>query len=143
MSARSSDQVMSGGRSAQDRLESWCLRHIPTLSRRFLKYGRDGILGPLFAFLALGSFGRWWDWSHVGGPMSSAVGWTVAAAVVLVLARRWWVVGACPPAWVGAQAFFHFLVEQRPSYFLVGLASLAATVAICWLGIWLDHRRGR
>lgn len=94
---------MSGGRSAQDRLESWCLRHIPTLSRRFLKYGRDGILGPLFAFLALGSFGRWWDWSHVGGPMSSAVGWTVAAAVVLVLARR--VVGRWGlPARVGWRA---------------------------------------
>jgi len=143
MSARSSDQVMPGGRSGHDRLESWCERHIPTLSRRFLRYGRDGILGPLFAFLALGSFGRWWDWSHVGGPMGSAVGWTVAAVVVLVLAKRWWIVGACPPAWVAAQALFHFLVEQRPSYLLVGLASLAATAAICWLGMWLDHRHGR
>jgi len=75
--------------------------------------------------------------------MGSAVGWTVAAVVVLVLAKRWWIVGACPPAWVAAQALFHFLVEQRPSYLLVGLASLAATAAICWLGMWLDHRHGR
>jgi hypothetical protein len=117
--------------------------HLPTLSRRFLRYGRDGVLGPLFAFLALGSFGRRWEWSHAGGPLGSAVGWTVAASVVLLLAKRWWIIAACPPAWVAAQALFHFLGEQRPSYLVLGLASLAATVAICWLGMWLDKRHGR
>jgi hypothetical protein len=125
----------------QDRLESWCQRHVPTLSRRFLSYGRDGILGPLFAFLALGCFGRWWDWSHGGGPMGGAVGWTVGASVVLLLAKRWWVVGACPLAWVAAQSLLHSLVEQRSSHLLLGLMFLAAVVAVCGLGMWLDGGR--
>lgn len=157
MSAHSSGREapgLPGGRSAlaswaerrglrlgQGRAREWCERNIPTLSRPFLKYGRDAALGPLFALLSLFSFGRWWDWSQGRGPMGAAAAWTAAAAVPLLTAKRWWFVAMCPFAWIGGQSYFHFLVDRSPLYLLVGTASFVAAALICGLGIWLDPRR--
>lgn len=110
---------------------------MPTLSRRFLKWGRDYPLGLAFGLLAALSFGHWWDYTHGLGSAESAAFWTVAAAAVLFLAKRWWVVTAFLPGWIAAQSYLHFVVEGKTAYLLVGTASLAALAAVLALGWWL------
>jgi len=122
-------------------LEAWCERHIPTLSRPFLRYGRDGVLGPAFALFALFSFGRWWEWVHNDGPVGAAVVWTVAAGTALVLAKRRWFVAAFPLAWIAAQSYLHLFLQGGWEYFLVGTASAVLAVTLFAVGIWTEQRQ--
>ena len=119
-----------------DKARAWCARNLPTLSRPLLKYGRDGILGPLFALLVLFSFGRWWEWLHGGGPMWAAAAWTIAAGASLLLAKHRWFVAGCPLAWVAGQSYLLLFLEGGWRYFELGTASAVLTVTFFALGVW-------
>jgi hypothetical protein len=130
-------------RPKPSRVETWCERHTPTLSRLFLKYGRDGILGPLFALLALFSFGRLWEWSNGSGSAGTAAVWTLVAAVPLLLAKRRWLVAACPLLWVAAQSYLHVFLKGGWKYFLVGTVSAVFAVTLIAFGMQADRPQPR
>jgi hypothetical protein len=157
MSARSSETSMPGTPRATSpsanmfassksspetgRMRAWCERHMPTLSRRFLVYGRDYPLGLVFSLLAVYAFGRWWAWFHRAGPPVTALASTAAAAVPLVLARRRFFVAACPFAWIAGQSYLHLLLEGNREYFLVGTLSTVVGVVLFALGMRAGERR--
>jgi hypothetical protein len=125
-------------REVLKQIRRWCDRHLPSPSRRFRKYGRDTVLGPLFTLCILLSVARWWSVAHGEGSVQAALGWTAAAGVAMLLGKRRWLVAACPFGYVAFQSHIHLLLGGGGKFFIVGTGAAAIAVALCAIPAWRE-----
>jgi len=125
---------------AMRRASRWCDRHLPSLSRRFRKFGRDTLLGPFFTLSAIMTVGRWLSWRRGEGALIAAVGWTALAATAVILGKKPWLILGCPFAYIAGQSYIHVLLGGGEKFLLVGTAAAAVAFALFALAEWKDVR---